>query len=92
MRTIAAELEFKAPEEPLIFIKASNTLTGHRQVSVRPDNVDYMHYESELVWSSVKPPVTLAGKMPWNTSVVIRYVTIMPSVIIWRTTIARICG
>lgn len=45
----AAELEFKAPEEPLIFIKASNTLTGHRQVSVRPDNVDYMHYESELV-------------------------------------------
>lgn len=45
----AAELEFKAPEEPLIFIKASNTLTGHQQVSVRPDNVDYMHYESELV-------------------------------------------
>ncbi|SFC66272.1 fumarylacetoacetate hydrolase family protein [Pragia fontium] len=45
----AAELDFKAPEEPLIFIKASNSLTGHRQVSVRPDNVDYMHYESELV-------------------------------------------
>ncbi|MBK5144488.1 fumarylacetoacetate hydrolase family protein [Budviciaceae bacterium BWR-B9] len=45
----AAELEFKAPEEPLIFIKASNTLIGHQQVSVRPDNVDYMHYESELV-------------------------------------------
>lgn len=45
----AAELDFKAPEEPLIFIKASNTLTGHHQVSVRPNNVDYMHYESELV-------------------------------------------
>ena len=25
----AAELEFKAPEEPLIFIKAPNSLTGH---------------------------------------------------------------
>lgn len=45
----AAELDFKAPEEPLIFIKASNTMTGHLQVSVRPDNVDYMHYEAELV-------------------------------------------
>lgn len=45
----ATELAFKAPEEPLIFIKAPNTLTGHRQVSVRPDNVEYMHYEAELV-------------------------------------------
>ncbi|CAQ83024.1 MULTISPECIES: fumarylacetoacetate hydrolase family protein [Photorhabdus] len=45
----ATELEFKPPEEPLVFIKASNTLTGHRQISVRPDNVEYMHYEAELV-------------------------------------------
>lgn len=45
----AAELEFKAPEEPLVFIKAPNSLTGHRQVSVRPDDIEYMHYESELV-------------------------------------------
>lgn len=45
----ASELEFKAPEEPLVFIKAPNTLTGHQQVSVRPDNVEYMHYEAELV-------------------------------------------
>ncbi|WP_035060197.1 fumarylacetoacetate hydrolase family protein [Andreprevotia chitinilytica] len=45
----AAELAFKAPTEPLVFIKAPNTLTGHRQVSVRPDNVEYMHYEAELV-------------------------------------------
>lgn len=45
----AAELEFKPPEEPLIFLKAESSLTGHRQVSVRPDNVEYMHYESELV-------------------------------------------
>lgn len=45
----ATELEFKPPEEPLVFIKAANSLTGHRQVSVRPDNVEYMHYEAELV-------------------------------------------
>lgn len=45
----AAELAFKAPEEPLIFIKAPNSLTGHQQISVRPDNVEYMHYEAELV-------------------------------------------
>lgn len=45
----ATELEFKAPEEPLIFIKAPNTLTGHNKVSPRPDNVEYMHYEAELV-------------------------------------------
>ncbi|MCE1727252.1 2-hydroxyhepta-2,4-diene-1,7-dioate isomerase, partial [Enterobacter hormaechei] len=38
----ATELEFKPPEEPLVFIKAANTLTGHRQVSVRPDHVEYM--------------------------------------------------
>ncbi|KOY62578.1 fumarylacetoacetate hydrolase family protein [Photorhabdus heterorhabditis] len=45
----ATELEFKPPEEPLVFIKAFNTLTGHHQFSVRPDNVEYMHYEAELV-------------------------------------------
>lgn len=32
----ASELEFKAPEEPLVFLKAPNTLTGHRQVSGTP--------------------------------------------------------
>lgn len=45
----ASELDFKPPEEPLVFIKAPNTVTGDRETSVRPDNVDYMHYESELV-------------------------------------------
>ena len=45
----ASELDFKPPEEPLVFIKAPNTLTGDNQTSVRPDNVEYMHYESELV-------------------------------------------
>lgn len=45
----ASELAFKAPEEPLLFLKTPNTFTGHRQRSYRPDNVDYMHYEAELV-------------------------------------------
>ena len=45
----ASELAFTPPEVPLVFIKAANTVTGDNQTSVRPDNVDYMHYEAELV-------------------------------------------
>ncbi|MEL0624017.1 fumarylacetoacetate hydrolase family protein [Marinomonas arenicola] len=45
----AAELSFKAPEEPLVFLKNKNSLIGHNQNTYRPDNVDYMHYECELV-------------------------------------------
>lgn len=44
----AKELEFKAPEEPLVFIKGEGTLTGHRQVTHRPADVQFMHYECEL--------------------------------------------
>ena len=45
----ARELAFEPPKEPLIFIKAPNTYTGHNKNTWRPDNVDYMHYECELV-------------------------------------------
>jgi len=45
----ATELAFKAPEEPLLFLKTPNTFVGHRQRSYRPDQVEYMHYEAELV-------------------------------------------
>jgi len=45
----ALELEFKAPEEPLIFIKSASSFIGHRQNTYRPANIDYMHYEAELV-------------------------------------------
>lgn len=45
----------QAPSEPLAFIKSPGTYTGHRQVSWRPDNVDYMHYECELVAVIGKP-------------------------------------
>lgn len=44
----AKELEFKAPEEPLLFIKGEGTLTGHRQFTRRPADVQFMHYECEL--------------------------------------------
>ena len=45
----AKELEFKAPEEPLVFLKGESALTGHRQFTKRPPGVDFMHYECELV-------------------------------------------
>jgi 5-oxopent-3-ene-1,2,5-tricarboxylate decarboxylase/2-hydroxyhepta-2,4-diene-1,7-dioate isomerase len=44
----AKELAFKAPEEPLVFLKGENALTGHRQTTRRPPGVQFMHYECEL--------------------------------------------
>lgn len=44
----AKELAFKAPEEPLGFLKAANTFIGHRGQTERPADVTYMHYECEL--------------------------------------------
>ncbi|MDM0111509.1 fumarylacetoacetate hydrolase family protein [Variovorax sp. J22R133] len=44
----AKELEFKAPEEPLVFVKGQGTLIGHRQFTRRPADVKFMHYECEL--------------------------------------------
>jgi 5-oxopent-3-ene-1,2,5-tricarboxylate decarboxylase/2-hydroxyhepta-2,4-diene-1,7-dioate isomerase len=45
----AKELAFKAPEEPLVFLKGESALTGHRQKTKRPAGVEFMHYECELV-------------------------------------------
>lgn len=45
----ARELAFKAPEEPLVFMKGENALIGHRGFSRRPGGVAFMHYECELV-------------------------------------------
>jgi 5-oxopent-3-ene-1,2,5-tricarboxylate decarboxylase / 2-hydroxyhepta-2,4-diene-1,7-dioate isomerase len=44
----AKELEFKAPEEPLVFIKGEAALIGHRAFTRRPSGVTFMHYECEL--------------------------------------------
>ncbi|TCQ92599.1 fumarylacetoacetate hydrolase family protein [Pseudomonas sp. JUb52] len=51
----ARELAFTPPTEPLAFIKSAGTYTGHEQVTWRPDGVDYMHYECELVAVIGKP-------------------------------------
>ncbi len=44
----AAELAFKAPAEPLVFLKTPGALVGHRGVSRRPGDVRQMHPECEL--------------------------------------------
>ena len=44
----AKELAFKAPDEPLAFLKGEASLTGHRGFTVRPVGVQHMHYECEL--------------------------------------------
>ncbi|MFJ7754091.1 fumarylacetoacetate hydrolase family protein [Peribacillus muralis] len=44
----AKELAFKAPEEPLAFLKGPNTFIGHRGQTKRPIGATYMHYECEL--------------------------------------------
>jgi 5-oxopent-3-ene-1,2,5-tricarboxylate decarboxylase/2-hydroxyhepta-2,4-diene-1,7-dioate isomerase len=44
----AKELAFKAPEEPLVFLKGERALNGHRQFTRRPPEVQFMHYECEL--------------------------------------------
>ncbi len=44
----AKELSFKAPDEPLVFLKSPQSLCGHRGQTRRPQGVAYMHYECEL--------------------------------------------
>lgn len=44
----AKELAFKAPDEPLAFLKGESSLIGHRNRTLRPADVKYMHYECEL--------------------------------------------
>jgi 5-oxopent-3-ene-1,2,5-tricarboxylate decarboxylase/2-hydroxyhepta-2,4-diene-1,7-dioate isomerase len=44
----AKELAFKAPEEPLAFMKGEASLIGHKALTKRPADVKYMHYECEL--------------------------------------------
>lgn len=44
----ARELAFKAPEQPLVFLKGPNAVTGHHGHTRRPADATYMHYECEL--------------------------------------------
>lgn len=45
----AAELAFKAPDKPLIFLKGPDTFLGHKGASRCPADVAQMHFECELV-------------------------------------------
>jgi 5-oxopent-3-ene-1,2,5-tricarboxylate decarboxylase / 2-hydroxyhepta-2,4-diene-1,7-dioate isomerase len=45
----AAELELKTPEAPALFLKPLTSLTGHKSPVIAPPNIEYMHYEVELV-------------------------------------------
>ena len=45
----AAELDLDLPEAPVLFNKNPNTFIGHKGQVVAPKNIDYMHYENELV-------------------------------------------
>lgn len=45
----ATELKLDLPPTPVIFNKNPNTFIGHRGKVVAPPNIDYMHYENELV-------------------------------------------
>jgi 5-oxopent-3-ene-1,2,5-tricarboxylate decarboxylase / 2-hydroxyhepta-2,4-diene-1,7-dioate isomerase len=47
-RELAKELTMSAKDEPLAFLKAPNTLIGHRGVTRRPRDAAFMHYECEL--------------------------------------------
>jgi 5-oxopent-3-ene-1,2,5-tricarboxylate decarboxylase/2-hydroxyhepta-2,4-diene-1,7-dioate isomerase len=47
-KELAKELGSAPPSEPLAFLKAPNTLLGHRGVTRRPRGVTFMHYECEL--------------------------------------------
>jgi len=44
----AKELAFKAPEEPLVFVKGEGALIGHKALTRRPKDATHMHYECEL--------------------------------------------
>jgi 5-oxopent-3-ene-1,2,5-tricarboxylate decarboxylase / 2-hydroxyhepta-2,4-diene-1,7-dioate isomerase len=44
----AKELAFKPQDEPLVFLKGPNAVAGHRAATVRPNGVEFMHYECEL--------------------------------------------
>jgi len=44
----AAELAFKAPDEPLVFLKGPGSLLGHKGFTRRPADALQMHYECEL--------------------------------------------
>ncbi len=47
-KELAKELTIGAKDEPLAFLKAPNSLIGHRGFTRRPADASFMHYECEL--------------------------------------------
>jgi 5-oxopent-3-ene-1,2,5-tricarboxylate decarboxylase / 2-hydroxyhepta-2,4-diene-1,7-dioate isomerase len=47
-KELAKELTVGAQDEPLAFLKAPNSLIGHRGFTRRPTGATFMHYECEL--------------------------------------------
>jgi len=47
-KELAKELTMSAKDEPLAFLKAPNSLIGHRGATRRPRDATFMHYECEL--------------------------------------------
>jgi 5-oxopent-3-ene-1,2,5-tricarboxylate decarboxylase / 2-hydroxyhepta-2,4-diene-1,7-dioate isomerase len=47
-KELAKELTIGAKDEPLAFLKAPNSLIGHRGFTRRPADATFMHYECEL--------------------------------------------
>ena len=45
----AAELKIDLPKAPVLFVKSPSTFIGHRGKILAPKNIEYMHYENELV-------------------------------------------
>ena len=58
----AKELAFKAPAEPLVFLKGPNAVIGHRGTTPRPPDVGFMHYECELAVVIGEPARATARK------------------------------
>jgi 5-oxopent-3-ene-1,2,5-tricarboxylate decarboxylase / 2-hydroxyhepta-2,4-diene-1,7-dioate isomerase len=48
VKELAKELTVTAQDEPLVFLKGPNSVVGHRGVTRRPADVNFMHYECEL--------------------------------------------
>lgn len=48
VKELAKELTVTAKDEPLVFLKGSGALIGHRGFTRRPADVTFMHYECEL--------------------------------------------
>ena len=89
----AKELEFKAPEEPLVFLKGESALTGHRRFTRRPERravhalrvrADGCHRTRPRNVQARSTPTTSSPATPWPTTT--RFATT------WRTGTGPTCA